>query len=109
MPPDDAKRLNGKAKYVPEAKRVIEYLNATAGKAFELRTPSGDLTANAEAIIARLKEGYTGEQLREVVMLKASQWRGDEKMDEFLRPQTLFGKQKFQQYVGELGGANGGH
>ena len=100
-------KLNGKAQYVPEAQRVLTYLNSTAGRAFEFRTPKGDLTENAKAILARLQEGYTGEQLREVVLLKAEKWRGDAKMDEFLRPQTLFGKQKFQQYVGELEGAHG--
>ncbi len=85
-----------------EAERVLDYLNRAAGRAFQFRNPKGELTPNAEVIIARLKEDYTGEQLREVVLLKAEQWRGDEKMAEFLRPETLFGKKKFATYFGEL-------
>ena len=89
--------------YLADAEAVLSYLNATAGRNFPFRGPGGDLTPNAVTVVQRLKEGYTAEQLREVVLLKAEKWRGDEKMAEYLRPQTLFGKQKFSQYVGELG------
>jgi len=100
MPPDQA-RVNGRA-YVEEAEKVVTYLNATAGRSFPFRTPAGGLTANAKIIIARLKQGYTGEQLREVAHLKSEQWKADAKMAEYLRPETLFGERKFSQYVGEL-------
>lgn len=93
---------------MPLAEDVLTYLNRSAGKGFELRNPAGGLTANAETILARLREGYTREQLREVVYLKCEQWSGDEKMAEYLRPETLFGRKKFQQYLGELKGAGDG-
>jgi uncharacterized phage protein (TIGR02220 family) len=85
-----------------EAEAVLAYLNRATGRSFQFRNPKGELSPNASVIIARLKEEYTGEQLREVVMLKAEQWRGDAKMAEFLRPETLFGKTKFATYIGEL-------
>lgn len=100
--PDDARKLNGKGQYVPEAQKVLDYLNRTASRSFEFRSPAGKLTANADTIIARLQEGYTGEQLREVVLSKSEQWRGDEKMADYLRPETLFNRTKFQTYLGEL-------
>jgi uncharacterized phage protein (TIGR02220 family) len=105
-PPDAAqpeKRKNNGQGNLAEAEKVLAYLNHAAGRGYHFRNPNGKLTPNADVIVARLAEGYTAEQLREVVMLKSERWKGDEKMAEFLRPSTLFGKQKFAQYVGELG------
>lgn len=104
-PPDVPFPSNGKANghdRIAEAESVLAYLNRTTGRSFQLRNPAGKLTPNAEVIIQRLKEDYTAEQLREVVSLKAEQWRGDEKMVAYLRPETLFGKKKFSTYFGEL-------
>jgi uncharacterized phage protein (TIGR02220 family) len=100
-PPLEKPKGNGHAMNA-EAEAVLAYLNRATGRSFQFRNPKGELTPNAGVIIARLKEEYTGEQLREVVMLKAEQWRGDAKMAEFLRPETLFGKTKFATYIGEL-------
>jgi len=95
---------HGNGAYNAEAERVLEYLNRATGHAYRFRHPNGGrLTPNGQVIVARLHEGYTGEQLREVVLLKSEQWRSDAKMAQYLRPQTLFGAQKFAQYVGELG------
>jgi uncharacterized phage protein (TIGR02220 family) len=99
--PDPAKRG-----FVQEAEEVMSYLNRNAGKGFEFRNRNGDLTASADRVIARLKQGYTATELREVVFAKCEQWKHDEKMAEFLRPATLFAKENFEQYLGELKGAN---
>lgn len=98
-PPE--KKINGSA-YYPEAEDVLAYLNKSTGKGFEFRSRSGSLTTNADRIIARLKQGYTREELREVVHAKCAQWLHDDRMAEFLRPATLFAKENFEQYVGEL-------
>jgi uncharacterized phage protein (TIGR02220 family) len=104
-PPDAAPlekpKGNGHA-HIAEAETVLVYLNRVTSHTYRFRSPAGKLTPNADVIIARLKEGYTGEQLREVVQAKAEQWRGDEKMAQYLRPETLFGKTKFATYFGEL-------
>lgn len=106
--PDDdpPKKLNGSAFY-PDAQDVLAYLNKSTGKGFEFRTRAGELTASADMIVQRLKQGYTREELREVVHAKCGQWLHDEDMNEYLRPETLFAKRKFEQYLGELKGANG--
>ena len=79
-----------------EAKEILEFLNAKAGRSYP------PLPANIDLIAARLKEGATPAQCRQVIAKKAREWLGDEKMAEYLRPATLFGKTKFAQYVGEL-------
>lgn len=102
----EPKKVNGSAHYA-DAEDVLGYLNRSAGKGYEFRNRTGELTASAERIIARLKQGYTREELREVVHAKCEQWSADDRMAEYLRPITLFGKEKFEQYLGELRGTNG--
>ncbi len=104
----DKKKLNGKAQYAIDAESVLNYLNSNAGKGFEFRNRNGELTASADKIIARLKQGYTALEMREVIYSKCQQWASDDKMVEYLRPTTLFGKEKFEQYIGELKGENHG-
>lgn len=106
LSPDPPKRVNGSQHYA-DAEDVLGYLNRASRKGFEFRNRSGELTASAERIIARLKQGYTKQELREVVHAKCEQWRDDERMAEYLRPATLFAKENFEQYLGELRGGNG--
>lgn len=105
-PPDpapDAKKKTNGAAFSQDAEAVLNYLNRQTGKAFEFRNRSGGLTSNAERVIARLKQGYTAEELREVIHAKCVQWKRDDKMAEYLRPATLFARENFEQYLGELG------
>lgn len=106
-PPEGPKKINGAAFY-PDAEDVLTYLNKQAGKGYEFRNRAGELTTSADRIIARLKQGYTREELREVVYAKCAQWLNDDRMAEYLRPATLFGKEKFEQYLGELKGTGNG-
>ena len=99
---------NGNAAFHPDAEDVLGYLNKSAGKGYEFRNRRGELTASAERIIQRLKQGYTREELREVVHAKCGQWLTDDRMVEYLRPATLFAKENFEQYLGELKGAGNG-
>jgi phage replication O-like protein O len=86
------------------ASDVIAYLNQMAGRKFE-PTP-----ANTKLILARMKEGATVEQLKAVVDLKVGEWLHNPKMNEYLRPATLFNAEKFGQYSGALGSRmNGFH
>lgn len=106
--PDDEppKKLNG-ASFYPDAEDVLTYLNRSTGKGFEFRNRNGELTASGEKIVQRLRQGYTRQELREVVHAKCEQWKDDDKMHEYLRPATLFSKENFEQYLGELKGAHG--
>lgn len=79
-----------------EAQEILLFLNAKAGRGYP------PLDANLDLIAARLKEGATPAQCRQVIAKKAREWGGDEKMAEYLRPKTLFSKTNFAQYVGEI-------
>ena len=93
----DEKTLNGK-KETPrkQARRVLEFLNEKTGRQYR------PVDANLKMIEARLKEGATETECRQVIAKKRREWEGDEKMSAYLRPATLFNATKFAQYQGEL-------
>lgn len=76
---------------------IIDYLNAKAGKSFR------HVQANVRLITARLSEGHTREDIEAVIDRKCAEWPEGDRMHEYLRPATLFGAEKFNQYVGEIG------
>lgn len=82
---------------------VLDYLNQKAGRKFEA------VPANTKLITARIKEGATVEQLKAVVDAKVIEWGSNPKMEQYLRPETLFGATKYAQYAGSLGTAANGH
>jgi uncharacterized phage protein (TIGR02220 family) len=88
---------------VQQAEEVIQFLNEKTGRHYRAREGTNALSVNTTKIMARLKSGATVLQCRQVIAMKAREWRADEKMAKFLRPATLFGKEKFEQYLGELG------
>lgn len=73
---------------------IINYLNAKTSKQFKTNT-------NSKYIMERLQEGYTLDNLKQVVDLKASQWLHDSKMNMYLRPSTLFSMKNFENYLNE--------
>lgn len=75
------------------AKAILTYLNETAGKSFRLSKTS------LKPIEARLRENFSQEELRRVVDHKVKTWGPDPKMQEYLRPQTLFQASKFESYL----------
>jgi uncharacterized phage protein (TIGR02220 family) len=91
-------RLNGKKVMVEQ---VMQYLNLQARRNYRVQNPNGTLTAGASVIAQRLKEGYTVEQCKDVIGVKSNAWMGDEKMDQYLNPQTLFRKSNFDKYLAE--------
>ncbi|MCC0724465.1 conserved phage C-terminal domain-containing protein [Clostridioides sp. ZZV14-6044] len=76
-------------------KRVIDYLNKTADKSFKSTTKK-----TISLIDARLKEGFTEEEFYKVIDNKVLNWLDDDKMNAYLRPETLFGN-KFESYLNE--------
>ncbi len=75
---------------------VLTFLNEKTGRNYR------PVKANIEMIAARLKEGATVDECRQVIAKKCREWRADEKMESFLRPKTLFNRTNFAQYQGEL-------
>ena len=96
--------FNYKKKSSPELKakpvNIITFLNERTGKKSGKGFPLSE--TNLKVVIARLKEGFTEDEIRQVIVLKS---RDDFfRKNKLLRPSTLFGKTKFSNYVGELGG-----
>ena len=75
---------------------MLEHLNRRAGRAFQ------SVPANMRLIEARMRECGGPADLIAVVDAKVAAWKDDPKMAEYLRPETLFGAQKFASYVGQL-------
>lgn len=75
-------------------KQVIDWLNSITGSRYKASTRS-----HAKNINGRLADGHSIEDLKAVIDFKAEQWGSDPKMAEYLRPQTLFGPEKFPGYL----------
>lgn len=84
-------KLKKENPFVEQARRVLVFLNETAGRGFK------ETDANLSPIVARLRDGYTEEDCQRVVTLKTAEWKGGE-MEQYLRPSTLFQAQKFDGY-----------
>lgn len=82
----------GDNKYKVECDEIIAYLNKKTGKHFRRGTRDTE-----KHIRARLADGFTVTDFKAVIDKKCAEWSGT-KMDEFLRPQTLFGT-KFESYL----------
>lgn len=79
-----------------QIKEVVEYLNIKANRNYRPGT-----TKTKSLISARLKD-YTVEDLKAVIDFKVSEWLENEKMNKYLRPETLFNETKFENYINEL-------
>lgn len=51
-------------------------------------------------VSARVREGYTPENFLEVIDKKVAEWGNDDKMRQYLRPDTLFSP-KFESYLNQ--------
>ena len=72
---------------------VVEYLNQKTGKNFKHTSK-----VTQRHIRARVAEGFTVSDFKQVIDKKCSDWLRDQKMKEYLRPETLFGT-KFESYL----------
>lgn len=73
---------------------IINCLNQTIGSHYRYQSK-----ATQRLIKARLNEGYTLKDFETVINKKAAKWKGTE-MEQYLRPETLFGT-KFEGYLNE--------
>jgi uncharacterized phage protein (TIGR02220 family) len=79
------------------ARQILGYLNERAGRSYQA------VESNLRLIRARLKEGASEQQCRDVIDAKVAEWLNDDKWSQYLRPETLFNATKFASYVGQLG------
>lgn len=74
-------------------KAVVDHLNEVAGTKYKATSQ-----VTRRHISARLEEGFTQEQMFEVIDKQAEQWLGTE-WAKYLRPETLFNASKFESYL----------
>lgn len=93
----DAPLVNGKKKLSEACAEVLEFLNEKTGRNYK------PVPANINLIAARLKQGATVIECRQVIAKKCREWRDDPTQEIYLRPKTLFNATNFANYQGELG------
>jgi len=83
---------NEKNEYIVE---IINYLNNATGKNYRHTTKK-----TRSLINARIKEGFAVDDFKKVIDTKNTEWKHNQKMQKFLRPETLFGT-KFESYLNQ--------
>ncbi|WP_294742104.1 conserved phage C-terminal domain-containing protein [uncultured Exiguobacterium sp.] len=74
---------------------IIDYLNMKASKKYKATSKTARRHINA-----RIKDGFTLDDFKQVIDNKIRDWTHDPKMSKFIRPETLFGT-KFESYLNE--------
>lgn len=72
---------------------IVTHLNRRAGVHYKATTPN-----TRKLIKARLREGFTVDEIKLVIDRKCADWGNNPAMAEYLRPETLFGN-KFESYL----------
>ncbi len=83
------------ADFGSKVEEILGYLNSAIGAQYKTTTQK-----NRTLIRARLREGFTVDDFKTVIDKKSRAWLGDERMQVYLRPETLFGT-KFEGYLNE--------
>lgn len=89
--------LSGRPDSIPlmvAAGQIIDHLNKKAGTNYKVSS-----RATVEMIKARLDEKWTVEDFFRAIDNMTEAWKGDPKMENYLRPATLFQRSKFESYV----------
>jgi uncharacterized phage protein (TIGR02220 family) len=73
---------------------IIDCLNQLTGKNYK-----NNSVINRKFITSRLNDGFTVDDFKRVIEVKSINWLGS-KMEQFLRPETLFSN-KFESYLNE--------
>ena len=81
--------------YHPDARVALHWLNEKAGRHYR------ETDDNLTTISARLREpGVTIDGVKKMIDRQVLKWGTNSDMGDYLRPATLFGKQKFDGYYG---------
>ena len=74
---------------------IVDYLNKKAGKNFKSNSKKTKFLINA-----RIREGFEVKDFKKVIDIKTTEWINDKRMEQYLRPETLFGN-KFEGYLNQ--------
>lgn len=83
----------GAMPFADEIGEVVSYLNGACGTSYR---PSSKKTRSS--ITARLREGFSVADFKLVIDNRNAAWSRDQRMRQYLRPETLFGT-KFEGYL----------
>lgn len=73
---------------------IIDYLNKATGKRFRSNS------RNTQNLISgRIYEGYKVDDFKAVIDNRVAVWGKDPRMQEYLRPKTLFNPGNFENYL----------
>ena len=100
------KEKESPAKAVPcmvAAREIVGYLNEKTGKHFMASSEE-----TVKHIKARLNEGRTIDDFKQVIDIKTAEWLGDPNMEQYLRPKTLFAPSNFESYLNQKPKARSG-
>jgi uncharacterized phage protein (TIGR02220 family) len=76
-----------------QAIEVLTHLNRISGSRYQKSKTS------LENIRARLREGYSVNDMMLVIDLKHEHWHDNDEQYQYMRPETLFGPKKFEGYL----------
>ncbi len=102
--PDEPEQVPAKKPRQPSPpyQEIIDYLNKKANKNFKASSKE-----TRRLILARWKDGYKLEDFQRVIDGRVAKWYTDARMQEYLRPMTLFSS-KFESYLNDAGPVNTG-
>lgn len=91
----DIKEKETSKKENDQVAEVIEFLNGVCGTNYKPTTE-----ATRKNINGRLNEGYTVDDLKNVISKKSDEWKGTE-WEKYLSPYTLFRPANFEKYYNQ--------
>lgn len=84
------------AEVMTPEKEVLQALNQYTGSHFR------EIKSNLSKISALLKQGFTKDEMLEVIILKVAEWKNNPVMAPYLRPSTLFRDANFENYLNQV-------
>ncbi|MEJ8591503.1 conserved phage C-terminal domain-containing protein [Riemerella anatipestifer] len=85
-----------KAKILTPEKELLKKFNEITGRRFR------ETKANLQGISARLKDGYTEQEILEVIQVKTLEWKNNPTMSVHLNPITVFRPSNFDKYINQV-------
>lgn len=98
---DDGVDSKSNAETNGQIAEIVSHLNATCGTSYRPNSKTC-----RKYIGARLAEGFTVADCKRVVDNMAARWLNDDRMRQYLRPNTLFRPEKFEGYLNSAGGGS---
>jgi len=75
---------------------ILTYLNQITGRRFR------ENKTNLNGIARVMKEGFTEQEIHEVIQVKTLEWKNNPEMSVHLNPVTLFRPKNFEKYVNQV-------